>query len=145
MNCIFCKIIANEVESSKVYEDDNILAFMDLHPVNEGQVLVVPKEHIDHFSDIPEELALKIFSKSHQISKKIKEKLNPERVGFVVHGYGVAHAHLIIIPQKCSTDIAHGKMAKIEDGKIIFTVDNLPMVPRVELDKVAKIIKDSLL
>jgi histidine triad (HIT) family protein len=144
MNCIFCKIIAGEVESSKVYEDDHILAFMDLHPVNEGQVLVIPKEHIDHFSDIPEDLATEIFIKAHRISRKIRETLHPERMGFAVHGYGVSHAHFIIIPQRCSTDITNSKMAKIKNGKIIFTADNLPAIPRAELNRVSEVIKNGL-
>ncbi|MEI7620093.1 MAG: HIT family protein [Candidatus Falkowbacteria bacterium] len=145
MSCIFCRIISGEVESSKVYEDDQILAFLDLHPVRAGQLLVIPKEHIDHFSDIPDELAAKIFLKSHQISKVIKEKLKPERMGLVVHGYGVPHAHMVIVPQHHEDDITTGKMAKIENGKIIFTADNLPASSREELNKIAEIIKNESL
>lgn len=144
MSCIFCKIIAGEVDSSKVYEDDEILAFLDLHPVNDGQLLVIPKKHIDHFSDIPDELATKIFLKSHQISRVIREKLHPERMGLVVHGYGVPHAHMVLVPQHHEDDITTGKMAKIEDGKIVFTEDNLPASSRDELNKIAGIIKDGL-
>lgn len=141
MDCIFCKIIAGEMESSKVYEDDQILAFMDNYPVRAGQVLVIPKNHIDHFSDIPDDLAVRIFLKAHHISKRIKEKLNPERMGLVVHGYGVPHAHMIIVPQRHEDDITTGQMAKIENGKIIFTSSNLSMSPRGDLDKIAEIIK----
>ena len=144
MSCIFCKIIAGEVESSKVYEDDQILAFLDLHSIHDGQLLVIPKKHIDHFSDIPDELAIKIFLRSHQISKVIREKLNPERMGLVVHGYGVPHAHMVIVPQHNEDDITAGKMAKIEKGKIIFTADNLPASSRENLNKIAKIIKSGL-
>lgn len=144
MSCIFCKIVAKEVESSKVYEDDQILAFLDLHPVREGQLLVIPKEHIDHFSDIPDELAVKIFLKAHQLSNIIKEKLKPERMGLLVHGYGVSHAHMVIVPQQHQDDITTRIMAKIEDGKIVFTEDNLPTASREELDKIAEIIKSGL-
>jgi len=66
-SCIFCKIVAGQLESSKVYEDDEILALMDIQPVRQGQVLVIPKQHIDHFSDIPEALALRIYMKIHAL------------------------------------------------------------------------------
>ena len=144
MNCIFCKIVSSEAESSKVYEDDQILAFMDIQPVREGQVLVVPKGHIDHFSDISDELATKIFLKSHQISKSIRTNLHNERVGLVVHGYGVAHAHMIVVPQHHEDDITTGRMAKIEDGKVIFTIKNLEVASREELEKTAQLIKKGL-
>jgi histidine triad (HIT) family protein len=145
MSCVFCRIIAGEVESSKVYEDEHILAFLDLYPVRDGQLIVIPKKHIDHFSDIPDELAVRIFLKSHQISRVIKEKLHPERMGLVVHGYGVSHAHMVLVPQHHEDDITTAKMAKIEDGRIIFTADNLPASSRDELNMIAKIIKDGLL
>nr|MCU0680084.1 HIT family protein [Planctomycetota bacterium] len=136
--------IAGELESSKVYEDDDILAFMDIQPVHPGQTLVIPKKHIDHFSDLDDALATKIFSFAQQISKIIKKKLNPERVGLLVHGYGVAHAHMIVVAQYDKNDITSGAMAKIEEGKVIFTMDNLKIAPRSELDEMAQLIKTDL-
>jgi histidine triad (HIT) family protein len=140
MDCVFCKIVAGQLKSSKVYEDEQILAFMDIQPVRAGQVLVIPRQHIDHFSDIPNELAAKIFSKAHEISKIVKAKLNPERVGLVVHGYGVPHAHMIVVPQENEDDITSGRMAEIKDGKIHFTVKKLPVTSREELDRIAKLL-----
>ena len=141
MNCIFCKIVANEASSSKVYEDNNILAFMDIQPVREGQVLVIPKEHIDHFTDIPDQIAVQIFVQARRIARVIKNKLNPERVGFVVHGYGVSHAHMIVVPQKDTDDITSGTMAEVRDGKVIFSSHNLLFPTREELDRIAQLLK----
>lgn len=141
MSCIFCKIIAAEAESSKIYEDDDILAFMDVFPVRRGQVLVIPKTHIDHFSDLPEDLATKVFQKAHEISKKARIKLKPERMGLIIHGYGVAHAHIIILPLHDKDDITHANQAKIKDGKVIFTMEDYKMADREELDKLAKELK----
>ena len=140
-NCIFCRIVAGEVESSKVWEDDRILAFMDIQPVRAGQVLVIPKEHIDHFSDIPDDLAQWLFARVHRISGAIKSRLKPQRVGLVVNGYGVPHAHMIIVPQEHEHDITSGRMAKIEDGEIVFSVKNLPVASRQELDLLAERIR----
>ncbi|MDE2019308.1 MAG: HIT family protein [Patescibacteria group bacterium] len=141
MDCIFCDIISGKAEASKIYEDDSIVAFMDIQPVRKGQVLIIPKEHIDHFSDIPDELAEKIFLKAHHISRIMREKLECERVGLVVHGYGVPHAHMVIVPQHREDDITSGKMAELENGQIVFTVKNLPIAPRSELDTIARLLK----
>lgn len=144
MDCIFCKIISGEVRSSKVYEDEHILAFMDIQPVREGQTLVIPKRHIDHFSDIPDELATKVFLQSHRIAGSIRNHFQCERVGLVVHGYGVAHAHMVVVPQYDKDDIAFGQTAKIENGQVIFTGRDLRMVPHDELDETARVIREGL-
>jgi histidine triad (HIT) family protein len=140
-SCIFCKIVAGEVESSKVYEDEEIVALMDIQPVRQGQVLVIPKQHIDHFSDLPDALALKIYRKTHSLLKAVREVVRPERMGLVVHGYGVPHAHVIIVPQHHEDDITSARMADIENGRVIFTTRKLPLVPRDELDQIAELIK----
>ncbi|HEV7642419.1 MAG TPA: HIT family protein [Pyrinomonadaceae bacterium] len=144
MNCIFCRIVAGEAEASKVYEDDRILAFMDIQPVRPGQVLVIPKEHVDHFSDIPDDLALEIYSLTHKLARAVRSALEPERVGLVVHGYGVAHAHMVIVPQHDQNDITSGRVADIKDGKVIFTIENLPVVPREKLDAAASLICEKI-
>ena len=143
-SCVFCKIVAGQLESSKVYEDDEILAFMDIQPVQQGQVLVIPKQHIDHFSDIPDALALRIYMKTHALMKAMRKVVRPDRMGLVVHGYGVPHAHVIIVPQHQEDDITSGRMADIENGRIIFTIKKLPVVPREELAQMAQLIKESM-
>jgi len=142
-SCVFCKIVAGQLEASKVYEDDEILAFMDIQPVRQGQVLVIPKAHIDHFSDIPDTLALKIYMKAHALLKAVRKVVRPERMGLVVHGYRVAHAHVIIVPQHHEDDITSARMADIEHGRVIFTSKKLPVLPRKELDQMAQLIKQS--
>ena len=143
-SCIFCKIVAGQLESSKVYEDDEVLAFMDIQPVRQGQVLVIPKQHIDHFTDIPDALALKIYMKTHALLKAVRKVVQPERVGLVVHGYGVPHAHVIIVPQHHEDDITSARMADIENDRVIFTIKKLPVVPREELDQMAQLIRKSM-
>jgi histidine triad (HIT) family protein len=139
-SCIFCKIVAGQLESSKVYDDDDMLALMDIQPVRPGQVLVIPKQHIDHFSDIPNALALRIYMKTHALLKAVRNVVHPGRMGLVVHGYGVPHAHMVIVPQHHEDDITSGRMADIENGRVIFTIKKLPVVPREELDQMAQLI-----
>ena len=105
-------------------------------------VLVIPKKHIDHFTDVPDEIGMKIFLEAQRIARIIKDKLHPERVGLLVHGYGVSHAHMIVLPQKGPDDITSGKIAEIKDGRILFSMHNLPIAPRKELDRIAKLLRE---
>lgn len=140
-DCIFCKIIAGEEPASKVYEDDSVLAFMDVRPINTGECMIIPKEHIDHFDDVPDDIASRIILIAQKLSKRIKENFKPLRVGYVVHGFGVSHAHLVLIPLNRRDDVTSVKFMKIQRGRIIIDFDQVPLQPREELDKAAKILR----
>lgn len=102
---IFTRIIKGEIPCHKVYEDENTLVFLDIHPINPGHLLVVPKKQIDHLDDLPEQEYLELFSVAHKMSRLIKQKIAPRRVGIVVDGYGVPHAHIHVIPTYNTGDI----------------------------------------
>lgn len=136
-DCIFCKIIAGKAESSRVYEDDSVLAFMDIQPVVDGQVLVIPKVHIDHFIDVPDDLAVRMVLIARRISKAVQNKFLPLRMGLIVHGFGVQHAHLIIVPEHDSQDITSQRMLRIVNGEVSFSISHLRKPARAELDKIA--------
>jgi histidine triad (HIT) family protein len=138
--CIFCNIVSRKSEASLVYEDDRIMAFMTLRPVNPGEFLIIPKEHIDHFCDIPDELTCHIILLAQRLSRNLRERLHPQRVGLVVHGYGVAHAHLIVVPLNDSSDIVSAKHASVEAGKVKFSDSSIPEAPRAELDRLARLL-----
>lgn len=72
--CIFCEIVAGREPASKIYEDEKILAFMNIRPVNTGEFMVIPKEHIDHFLDIPDDLAAHILLTAQRLARKVQEK-----------------------------------------------------------------------
>jgi len=103
-NCIFCKIIAGEIPSTKIFEDELVLAFMDIGPINFGHVLVVPKEHHTSSSSIPENLAGRMFRVASRIGIAAKRALDYD--GFNLHladgpcaGQVVMHAHLHMVPR----------------------------------------------
>jgi histidine triad (HIT) family protein len=137
MNCIFCNIVTKQAPASIVYEDEEILGFMDIHPIHTGQCMLIPKQHIDHFTDVSEEVAGKMMQIAQRIGKNILRELKPERIGYVVHGYGVAHAHLVIVPQHHEEDITSQHLTVIKDGVVAFTMENLPVIAREELDETA--------
>lgn len=103
-NCIFCKIIAGEIPATKIYEDDLVLAFMDIAPINHGHVLVIPKEHHTSVATIPENTAGRIFLVGSRIGVAMRRGLDAD--GFNLHlsdgtvaGQVVMHAHLHIVPR----------------------------------------------
>jgi histidine triad (HIT) family protein len=141
MSCIFCEIVAGRAPVSIVHEDDAIMAFMALRGVIPGEVCVIPKAHIDHFTDIPDDLAARIMVRGQRIARRMLEVYKPLRMGMIVHGFGVAHAHLVLVPQHGPDDLTSARLARIENGKVVFRLD-APEIPRAELDRQAKELSD---
>lgn len=102
MDCIFCKIISGDIPCYKIYEDNDILAFLDINPVEPGHTLIIPKKHTLDFVSIDIEILSKILIKAKDISSMLTTKLNAD--GFtLVQNNGIAqevkHFHLHIIPK----------------------------------------------
>ncbi len=95
---IFTKIINGEIPSHKIYEDDSTFAFLDIHPVQEGHVLVVPKKQVEFIWDLPTEDYQALMQSVHRIGKQLKNVLSTPYVGVQVIGVDVPHAHIHLIP-----------------------------------------------
>lgn len=104
-NCIFCKIIEKTQPSSLVYEDELSIAFLDIHPVNEGHVLVVPKRHSSSIIDLPEDEAAHLLKVGSRILKRLRQSgikcagANLILSDGPVAGQEVLHTHLHVIPR----------------------------------------------
>ena len=98
MATIFTKIIRGEIPCHKVAETDDHIAFLDINPIAEGHTLVVPKQEIDYFFDLPDELYKSTMEFSRSISRAIDTALNPLRTGVIIQGLEVPHAHVHLIP-----------------------------------------------
>ena len=94
---IFTKIINGEISCYKIYEDENTIAFLDIHPVQPGHILVVPKMQVDHFEDLPEEMYATLWLAVKKIANHLKI-LGRARIGVIVDGTGIPHAHIHLIP-----------------------------------------------
>jgi histidine triad (HIT) family protein len=104
-NCIFCKIINKEIPCYKLYEDDWVLAFLDINPVVLGHTLIIPKKHFENIFEIEEDYLEKIIIASRKISLKMKEILGGNSVNLyqangAVAGQTVFHFHLHVLPRK---------------------------------------------
>ena len=95
---IFTKIIKGEVPCYKVYEDDIVFAMLDIDPLSDGHVLVFPKKQVDLLWDLDQDVYNHLMDVAKLIAEKIQNKLNPLRVGMVVEGFGVPHAHIHLVP-----------------------------------------------
>ena len=105
MSSIFSKIIAGDIPAYKVAEDANFLAFLDINPLMEGHVLVVPKTEVDKLFDLAEDTYLGLTAFARKVAKGIEKAIPCNRVGVAVIGLEVPHAHIHLIPLNKVSDI----------------------------------------
>ena len=98
MPTIFTKIIAGEIPAHKILENDKYLAFLDLHPVNPGHTLVIPKQEVDYIFDIEDELLKGLMLFAKKVARAIGKAFPCKKVGVMVAGIEVPHAHVHLIP-----------------------------------------------
>lgn len=140
-SCPFCQIIKGNLEASVIYKDDLVMAIVPLHAPYPESALVFPKEHINHFTDLPGELAAHVMEVGFNIGKKIMSEYGPDRIGMGVHGYGVAHAHFNVFPQNHPQDVVFKKMAYIKEGEVRFGFKNLPVPSREKMNEIAQVLR----
>ena len=98
MTTIFSRIIAGEIPGTFVHRDDRCVAFMSINPLARGHVLVVPIEEVDHWIDASPALTRHLFDVVHRIGLAQQRAFECERVGVIIAGYEVPHAHIHVIP-----------------------------------------------
>ena len=140
MSCVFCEILAGRAPASFVYRDARVSAFMTLQPTAAGECLVIPNEHIDHFIDVPDAIATHIMMIAQRIGRRMREVFPLQRVGYLVHGYGVAHAHFVIVPQQGPTHLTTDRCATVVDGRVVFDFRRVPIADRATLDAHARLL-----
>ena len=143
MTCVFCEIVAHRAPASFVYEDDRVAAFMSLQPTAAGECLIIPKEHVDHFTDVADDIAQHIITIAQRIGRRMRQVFPLERVGYLVHGYGVAHAHFIIVPQQGPYHLTSDRFARIVGDRVVFDISLLSIADRNTLDAHAELLRQS--
>ena len=130
-NCIFCRIVKGEIPAAKIYEDDLVFAFLDIAPINFGHVLVIPKEHHESSSTIPEATAGRMFCIGSRIGIALKRKLDYD--AFNLHladgaaaGQVVMHAHLHVVPRGVEDGFHwNWRQLKYPDGELQKTAETI--------------------
>ena len=125
MDCIFCKIINKEIPNYTVYEDDQVLAFLDIFPHAVGHTVVIPKMHVANLLELSEEKIAPLFAGVKKVQEKLMEKLQPE--GFTVGwnhgeagGQAVPHLHIHVFPRwnNDGGGSLHSVLKKINDPDV---------------------------
>jgi len=135
MDCIFCKIAAGQIPSVKIYEDENVLAFLDIGPLSEGHTLVIPKKHYAKIHECPAELLAQIGSVLPKVAGAVFGSMNAEGYNVLCNngrasGQLVEHIHFHIIPRKAG------------DG--VFTQWPAKQYPTGKIEEIAKKIRAEL-
>lgn len=105
MASIFSRIIAGEIPSYKIAENDKFFAFLDINPMAEGHTLIVPKEETDYIFAIDDKLLSEMIVFSKEVAKAIKNVISCQRIGMMVIGMEVPHAHIHLIPINKESDM----------------------------------------
>ena len=121
--CLFCKIVKGELPSSKIYEDEDTLAFLDLFPVNKGHSLVIPKEHYENIFDVPEESLSKISSVMKNVADAVKKGVNADGISIAQSngkdaGQVISHIHFHVMPRFKDDGLKLWPQGKYEEGEM---------------------------
>jgi histidine triad (HIT) family protein len=109
MSSIFTKIVHGEIPSYKIAEDENYYAFLDIFPLAKGHTLVIPKKEVDYLFDLDDETLKGLTAFSKRVAKAIDKAIECKRVGVVVLGLEVPHAHIHLIPLQSEADACFSK------------------------------------
>ena len=96
--CIFCQIVEGTESAHRIWESDDFLAFLSIHPCNPGHACLIPKPHVDYVFALEEPLYSSIFQAAKHLSEPLKRATNARRVGVAIEGFSVPHVHLHLVP-----------------------------------------------
>jgi len=120
--CIFCKIIEKNIPAEIVYDDEDVIAFLDINPVHPGHALVMPKQHIEKFVDVPPDQCKNLAGVIQKIMKSLTGELGYDGVNLIQNngtaaGQIVPHLHFHVIPRKTGDGFAHWHGRGYADGE----------------------------
>lgn len=110
--CVFCNIISNKQPSFKIYENDEVVAFLSIFPINSGHVLVIPKDHIENIYGMPDETLCRVTIAMKKVAIALKHAVDADGINIVMNcesaaGQEIDHAHFHVIPRFKDDGLAH--------------------------------------
>lgn len=133
---VFSKIIKGEIPSYRIAENDQFFAFLDISPMAKGHVLVIPKQEIDRFFDLPDELLSEMLLFAKPIARAMERLFDCDRVGIAVMGLEVPHAHMHLVPINGADDLNFTRK-KLKLGKEEFESIRDSIIRAMEEDRLA--------
>ncbi|KKP85868.1 hypothetical protein A3B84_01155 [Candidatus Nomurabacteria bacterium RIFCSPHIGHO2_02_FULL_35_13] len=116
-NCIFCKIIKGDIPCNKIYENENFLAFLDIKPVSDGHLIIIPKKHVVWMQEADDEIISEIFKLTKKIMLALKKGLSCDYVQQSVVGNEVPHFHIHLIPRYYSDNFRNFPTKEYKEGQ----------------------------
>lgn len=130
MATVFTRIIDGDIPGTFVWRDERCVAFLSINPMAHGHTLVVPIDEVDHWIDAPPDLAAHLFEVTRIVGQAQQLAFAPERVGVIIAGYEVPHAHIHVIPTNDMGELSFANAAR--------------SVERADLESAATAIRDAL-
>lgn len=118
MTSLFTKIIEGEIPAHKILENDQFLAFLDIRPIKPGHTLVIPKREVDYVFDLDDKTLSNILIFSKRVAKMIEKAVDCKRVGIMVAGLEVPHAHIHLIPMIALGDLNFANAKEVKDDAL---------------------------
>lgn len=140
-NCLFCLIAARTIPAHILYEDDLVLAFLDINPIRPGHTQIVTRAHIPYFEDMPADTATRIVTVGQRFAAAMKRLYPVPRVGFAFIGSDIAHVHAHVVPMHHPNDITSRRYFEGEES---FTLRALPRPTDAEMAQVATDLRQAL-
>ena len=139
-SCLFCRIARGEVPARLVHETEDVVAFLDIHPIRKGHVLIVPREHFPYYDDLPSKVANEVILLAQRLAPVLRASFGVERVGLFFTGVDIAHAHAHVVPMVEPTDITSPRYIAEQN----LTFRPAPLAAAAELDDTAESIRRAL-
>jgi len=138
--CLFCRIVQGQVPARIVHETKESVAFLDIHPIRTGHVLVVPRGHFPYYDDLPAEVANDVLRIAQRLAPALRASFGVERVGLFFTGVDIAHAHAHVVPMVEPTDITSPQYI----AEQALTFRPAPLAAAADLDDAAGRIRSAL-
>ena len=105
MATVFTRIIEGELPGTFIHRDEHCVVIMSINPISTGHVLVVPVREVDHWIDLPSHLVTHLFTVAHHIGQAQRAAFGCKKVGLIIAGFEVPHAHIHVIPTNSMSDL----------------------------------------
>jgi histidine triad (HIT) family protein len=117
MATLFTRIMDGEIPGTFVWQDDRCVAFLSINPITPGHVLVVPRDEVDHWIDLSDELARHLMSVAHTLGRAQQQAFGCERVALIIAGYEVPHTHVHVFPTTSMSQVSFANAAESVTGE----------------------------
>jgi histidine triad (HIT) family protein len=127
MPTIFSRIVQGEIPCHKIWEDDRFFAFLDIHPIQQGMTVVIPKKEVIHPFDMPDDEYAGLLLAAKHLVPAIQKATGCLRVGLVIEGLEVPHAHVKLIPISKPADLAQSNARDASDEELAAMAEKIRM------------------